>query len=217
MDGQYQGLMAAANTQPTNNARREILGKMADADGKYYENVFRPLAHKARESFANGDMATFGNIVGELSSSLPMPYRYKMGQDGSFGEMFRSTQHGGYVDTGRKMSPLEVMEGINEILKGEHKVLAGADMQIHMANPGFLQRAAQYRLSTAASNAEAMADESQWIKLRGKDGRALYAIPQNRHDDYSTNTSYMILDEKAGKTFYVNSKDELGQIGKQED
>jgi len=165
MDGRYQGMMAAANTPPTNNARREILSKMADADGKYYESTFRPLALKAKESFANGDMATFGNVVGELSNSLPMPYRYKMGQDGSFGEMFRSTQHGGYVDTGRKMSPLEVMEGINGILKGEQKVLAGIDMQTHIVNPDFLQRAAQY---TALAQIASGDDEDYTAKLRRK-------------------------------------------------
>jgi hypothetical protein len=171
------------------------------------------MAMQAKEAFGRGDMRAFGNAISELSRISPMPYKYQMGQDGNFAETFRSSKHGGYTPTGRTLTPQEAMQFLDGILAGEQKVLTGADMQVKIVNPAFLAQAAQYRLGTIMGNAEAMSDESQWIALRNSEGHTLYAIPQNRHDDYNAGVSYMVLDEENGQSGYVNSLEDLAQAG----
>ena len=220
MDEAYQGMMgaeaaaqAASQAPQSNHVRHEILKAWEPKDNEFYQNTFRPMAMQAREAFGRGDMQTFGHAVSELSRVSPMPYKYQMGDDGHFVETFRSNKHGGYTPTGRKHSPQDAMRHLDGILAGEQRVLTGADMREKIVNPAFLAQAARYRMGTIIGNANALGDESQWIPLRDRDGNTIYAIPQNRHDDYSAGVSYMILDEKNGRSGFVNSLEDLSQAG----
>lgn len=51
-----------------------------------------------------------------------------------------------------------------------------------------------------------------WIPLE-KNGRVVFAIPQNRHDDYSAAPSYRVFDEAGKTSFMVGSMDELLGMG----
>lgn len=194
-----------ANTQ---QARASMLKSMEQADDALYQNHFRPLAFSAQEAFKKGDMRTFGQLAGQLSEISPFPYKYQMGQDGNFTELFRSTGDGGFVDTGHRMTPQQVMEAITGIMSGEQNILSGMDMQTRTVNPNFLAAAARYKMGTIMGNAQAMADPKQWIPMQ-KGGRMVYAIPQNRHDDYSAAPSYRVLDEHGGRSYMVGSMQDL--------
>lgn len=184
-----------ANTQQT---RLAMLKNMEAADDKLYQDFFRPLASQAQEAYQQGNMAKFGQLVGQLSKVAPFPYQYHMGADGNFEEMFRSTKNGGWVRTGGSMAPQQVMQAITQIMSGEQKILRGADMRETVVNPFFLAAAARYRMATAAKNAAALADPKQWRPMQGKDGHIVFAIPQNAHDDYSADPAYLLFDEKNG-------------------
>ena len=135
-----------------------------------------------------------------------------MGDDGNFVESFRSSKEGKFIDTGDRLTPQQAFETIRGIMSGEQKVLRGADMRTHAVNPNFLASAARYKMSTIMDNAAAMQDSSRWIPLE-KNGRVVYAIPQNRHDDYSAAPSYRVLDEASGRSYMVGSMDELVNQG----
>ena len=136
-----------ANTQ---QSRAAMLKSMEQADDALYQNHFRPLAFAAQEAFKKGDMRTFGQLAGQLSEVSPFPYKYQMGQDGNFTELFRSTGDG-FVDTGQRMTPQQVMEAITGIMSGEQNILSGMDMQTRVVNPNFLAAAARYKMGIAAA------------------------------------------------------------------
>lgn len=198
-----------ANSQ---QSRTAMLKSMEQADDLLYQNHFRPLAFAAQEAFKKGDMRAFGQIAGQLSEVSPFPYRYQVGEDGNFIEMFRSSADGGFVDTGQRMTPQQVMDSIIGIMSGEQNVLSGMDMRTRAVNPDFLAAAARYKMGTIMGNAQAMADPRQWIPMR-KGGHVVYAIPQNRHDDYSAAPSYRVLDEQGGRSYLAESMQELMEQG----
>lgn len=201
--GRYMADRASAQ-----QSRTAMLKSMEQADDALYQNHFRPLAFAAQEAFKKGDIRTFGQLAGQLSEISPFPYKYQMGQDGNFTELFRSTKDGGFVDTGQRMTPQQVMEAITGIMSGEQNILSGMDMQIRTVNPNFLAAAARYKMGTIMGNAQAMADPKQWIPMQ-KGGHIVYAIPQNRHDDYSADPSYRVLDEHSGRSYMVGSMQDL--------
>lgn len=194
-----------ANSQ---QSRVAMLKNMEQADDLLYQNHFRPLAFAVQETFKKGDMQTFGQLAGQLSDISPFPYKYQMGQDGNFTELFRSTEDGGFVDTGHRMTPQQIMEAITGIMSGEQNILSGMNMQTRAVNPNFLAAAARYKMGTISGNAQAMADPKQWIPMQ-KGGHVVYAIPQNRHDDYSAAPSYRVLDERGGQSYMVGSMRDL--------
>lgn len=189
-------------------SRLSMLQNMARADDELYQQYFRPLAMTAMESYQRGDMAAFGQAASQLSKVAPFPYQYRMGDDGNFAESFRSSRDGRFVDTGDRLTPQQVFEVIRSIMSGEQKTLRGADMQTHVVNPNFLAASARYKMGTIMDNAEALQNPSRWIPFE-KNGHLVYAIPQNRHDDYSAAPSYRVLDETGGRSYMVGSMDEL--------
>lgn len=189
-------------------SRLAMLDTMSKADDTLYQSYFRPLALAAMESYQRGDMAAFGQAANQLSKVAPFPYQYRMGDDGNFAESFRSSREGKFVDTGERLTPQQVFEVIRSIMSGEQKTLRGADMQTHVVNPNFLAASARYKMGTIMDNAEALQNPSRWIPLE-KNGHVVYAIPQNRHDDYSAAPSYRVLDETGGRSYMVGSMDEL--------
>lgn len=194
-----------ANSQ---QSRAAMLKSMEQADDTLYQNHFRPLAFAAQEAFKKGDMRTFGQLADHLSEISPFPYKYQMGRDGNFTELFRSTGDGGFVDTGQRMTPQQVMEAITGIISGEQNILSGMDMQTRTVNPNFLAAAARYKMGTIMGNAQAMSDPKHWIPMQ-KGGHIVYAIPQNRHDDYSAAPSYRVLDERGGRSYMAGSMQDL--------
>lgn len=215
MNSRY-GVMAMgkfmADRASSEKSRLSMLQNMAQADDTLYQQFFRPLAMTAMESYQRGDMNAFGQAVNQLSRVSPFPYQYRMGDDGNFVESFRSSKEGKFIDTGDRLTPQQAFETIRGIMSGEQKVLRGADMRTHAVNPNFLASAARYKMSTIMDNAAAMQDSSRWIPLE-KNGRVVYAIPQNRHDDYSAAPSYRVLDEASGRSYMVGSMDELVNQG----
>ena len=215
MNSRY-GVMAMgkfmADRASSEKSRLSMLQNMAQADDTLYQQFFRPLAMTAMESYQRGDMNAFGQAVNQLSRVSPFPYQYRVGDDGNFVESFRSSKEGKFIDTGDRLTPQQAFETIRGIMSGEQKVLRGADMQTHAVNPNFLASAARYKMSTIMDNAAAMQDPSRWIPLE-KNGRIIYAIPQNRHDDYSAAPSYRVLDEASGRSYMVGSMDELVNQG----
>lgn len=211
MNSRY-GVMAMgrfmADRAGSERSRLSMLQNMAKADDTLYQQIFRPLAMTAMEAYQRGDMNTFGQAASQLSRVSPFPYQYRIGDDGSFVESFRSSKEGKFIDTGDRLSPQQVFEAIRSIMSGEQKVLRGADMQAHAVNPNFLASAARYKMSTIMDNAAALQDPSRWIPLE-KNGHVVYAIPQNRHDDYSAAPSYRVLDEVSGRSYMAGSMDEL--------
>ena len=187
--GRFLGQRAQNET-----SRLQMLKAMSAGDDEFYRNTFRPLAFAADEAYKAGDMQRFGAIASELSAKAPLPYKTEMDQDGSFRLLFRSDQHGGWTDTGRRLSAQDVMQEIGGIIGGEQKVLAGANMQAMITNPRFLAAAARYRMGTIQGNAETMADPNKWIPMQ-KGNHLVWAVPQNRHDDYSAAPSYRIVDD----------------------
>lgn len=211
MNSRY-GVMAMgrfmADRAGSEQSRLSMLRNMARADDELYQQFFRPLAMTAMESYERGDMNAFGQAANQLSKVAPFPYQYRMGDDGNFTESFRSSRAGRFVDTGDRLTPRQVFEAIRGIMSGEQKTLRGADMQTHVVNPNFLAASARYKMGTIMDNAEALQNPSRWIPLE-KNGRVVYAIPQNRHDDYSAAPSYRVLDEAGGRSYMARSMDEL--------
>lgn len=196
----------------TETSRLQMLKSMEAGDNLFYQNTFRPMAFAAQEAFQKGDMQRFGAIANELSAKSPMPYQIEPTQDGNFRVRFRSSADGGWVDTGQTMTPQEVMGQIGGIIGGEQKVLAGTDMRTRIVNPRYLAAAARYRMGTIQSNAEALADPKQWIPLT-KGGRTVWAVPQNRHDDYSAAPAYRLVDDSGKMSGMVPNLDGLLQQG----
>lgn len=192
----------------TETSRLQMLKAMEAADDQFYQKTFRPMAFAAQEAFKAGDMNRFSSIASELSAKSPLPFRLIPGQDGNFGVEFRSDAAGGWTDTGRRITPQEAMTEIGNIIGGEQTILAGADLKERRVNPRFLAASARYKMGTILGNAEALADPKKWIALT-KGGHTVYAIPQNRHDDYSVGPSYRVLDEKGGTASMVGSMDDL--------
>lgn len=205
--GKFLGQRAQNET-----SRLQMLKSMEAGDDHFYRNTFRPMAFAAQEAFQKGDIQRFGAIANELSARSPLPYRIEPTQDGNFRVRFRSSADGGWVDTGQAMTPQEVMEQIGGIIGGEQKILAGADMQTRIVNPRYLAAAARYRMGTIRSNADALADPKQWIPLT-KGGHTIWAVPQNRHDDYSAAPAYRIVDEGGKMSGMVPNLDTLLQQG----
>lgn len=205
--GKFLGQRAQNET-----SRLQMLKSMEAGDDHFYRNTFRPMAFAAQEAFQKGDIQRFGAIANELSAKSPLPYRIEPTQDGNFRVRFRSSADGGWVDTGQTMTPQEVMEQIGGIIGGEQKILAGADMRTRIVNPRYLAAAARYRMGTIRSNADALADPKQWIPLT-KGGHTIWAVPQNRHDDYSAAPAYRIVDEGGKMSGMVPNLDTLLQQG----
>lgn len=205
--GKFLGQRAQNET-----SRLQMLKAMSASDDEFYSKTFRPLAFAADEAYKSGDIQRFGAISSELSAKAPLPYKTEMDTDGNFKLLFRSDKDGGWSDTGRKLSPQEVMNEIGGIIGGEQKILAGADMQQKVVNPRFLAAAARYRMGTITGNADAMADPSKWIPMQ-KEGHTVWAVPQNRHDDYSAGPAYRIVDDSGKMGGMVGSLDELAQGG----
>lgn len=195
------GIMAlgklTADRAATQQSRLAMLKNMEAADDKLYQEFFRPLASQAQEAYQSGDMNRFGALVGQLSRVAPFPYQYQLGADGNFTELFRSTEKGGWVDTGARMTPQQVFDSVRNLMGGEVRTLRGADMTEHYTNPNFLAAAARYRMGTIMGNAEAMANPGKWIPME-KNGHVVYAIPQNSHTDYGAEPAALIHDPKGG-------------------
>ncbi len=210
------GIMAMgkfmADRANSEQSRLAMLKNMAEADDTLYQQYFRPLAVTAMDAYQKGDMRAFGQAAGQLSRISPFPYQYQMDGDGNFQEFFRSSGEGGFVDTGERITPQQVYQSIQGIMNGEQRVLRGMDMREHYVNPNFLAAAARYKMGTILGNAAALQDPAQWIPLE-KDGRVVFAIPQNRHDDYSAAPSYRVFDETGKSSFMVANMDELLGMG----
>lgn len=210
------GIMAMgkfmADRANSEQSRLAMLKNMAEADDTLYQQYFRPLAVTAMDAYQKGDMRAFGQAAGQLSRISPFPYQYQMDGDGNFQEFFRSSGEGGFVDTGERITPQQVYQSIQGIMNGEQRVLRGMDMREHYVNPNFLAAAARYKMGTILGNAAALQDTSQWIPLE-KNGRVVFAIPQNRHDDYSAAPSYRVFDETGKSSFMVANMDELLGMG----
>lgn len=204
------GIMAlgklTADRAATQQSRLAMLKNMEAADDKLYQNFFRPLASQAQEAYQSGDMNRFGALVGQLSKVAPFPYQYQLGADGNFTELFRSTEKGGWVDTGARMTPQQVFESVRNLMGGEVRTLRGADMTEHHTNPNFLAAAARYRMGTIMGNAEAMANPGKWIPME-KNGHVVYAIPQNSHTDYSAEPAALIHDPKGGASRFGSMRE----------
>lgn len=210
------GIMAMgkfmADRANSEQSRLAMLKNMAEADDTLYQQYFRPLAVTAMDAYQKGDMRAFGQAAGQLSRISPFPYQYQMDGDGNFQEFFRSSGEGGFVDTGERITPQQVYQSIQGIMNGEQRVLRGMDMREHYVNPNFLAAAARYKMGTILGNAAALQDPAQWIPME-KDGRVVFAIPQNRHDDYSAAPSYRVFDETGKSSFMVANMDELLGMG----
>lgn len=195
----------------TETSRLKMLKTMDAANDHYYQNTIRPLAFAAQEAFKAGDLQRFGQVAGELSSKAPYPYRLIPGQDGHFDVEFRSDQAGGWSRTGERVAPQQVMGEIDKLMAGEQQVLAGANMQARPVNQRYLASAARYQMGTILGNAQNMANPQSWIPLQ-KGNKVVYAIPQNRHDNYAVGPSFRILEE--GKaSFMVEGLDKLIEQG----
>jgi hypothetical protein len=90
------------------------------------------------------------------------------------------------------------MQAVGYLMEGEQQILAGANMQKRIANPRYLAAAARYKMGTILGNAGNMADSNKWLHV-SRDGKSMYAVPQNRHDDYSGGPNWLILDQATGK------------------
>lgn len=205
--GKFLGQRAQNET-----SRLQMLKAMSTADDEFYQKTFRPMAFAAQDAFKSGDMQRFGAIANELSAKSPMPYQVEAAGDGNFRVRFRSSADGGWVNTGQTMTPQQVMEQIGGIIGGEQKVLSGLNMETQVVNPRYLAAAARYRMGTIQGNAKALEDTKHWIPM-SKGGKVVYAIPQNRHDDYAAAPSYRILDEHGGTSHMVGSMQELMDQG----
>lgn len=197
----------------TETSRLKMLKTMDAANDHYYQNTIRPLAFAAQEAFKAGDLQRFGQVAGELSSKAPYPYRLIPGQDGNFDVEFRSDQAGGWSRTGERVAPQQVMGEIDKLMAGEQQILAGANMQARPVNQRYLASAARYQMGTILGNAQNMANPQSWIPLQ-KGNKVVYAIPQNRHDNYEVGPSFRVLEE--GKaSFMTENLDELVKQGYQ--
>lgn len=195
----------------TETSRLKMLKTMDAANDHYYQNTIRPLAFAAQEAFKAGDLQRFGQVAGELSSKAPYPYRLVPGQDGNFDVEFRSDQAGGWSRTGERVAPQQVMGEIDKLMAGEQQILAGANMQARPVNQRYLASAARYQMGTILGNAQNMANPQSWIPLQ-KGNKVVYAIPQNRHDNYEVGPSFRVLEE--GKaSFMVEGLDKLIEQG----
>ena len=204
------GIMAlgklTADRAATQQSRLAMLKNMEAADDKLYQEFFRPLASQAQEAYQSGDMNRFGALVGQLSKVAPFPYQYQLGADGNFTELFRSTEKGGWVDTGARVTPQQAFESVRNLMGGEVRTLCGADMTEHYTNPNFMAAAARYRMGTIMGNAEAMANPGKWIPME-KNGHVVYAIPQNSHTDYSAEPAALIHDPKGGASRFGSMRE----------
>ncbi|MFI3270814.1 MAG: hypothetical protein R3Y11_01750 [Pseudomonadota bacterium] len=191
--------------------RGELTAKMEANDTAFYEKTFRPLAFAAEEAFKKGDMNAFAQNVASLSQQAPMPYQLVPRGDGNFTVKFRSDKQGGWAEQG-VVSAKEAMGMIGGVMGGEQQMLMGIDGQVHPVNARFTKAAAQYKMGTAQQNAANLQNPSAWIPLSNKQGQTIYAIPQNRHDDYNAEPMYRILDGN-GNSSMVNSLTDITSQG----
>lgn len=195
----------------TETSRQKMLKTMEAANDQLYQNTIRPLAFSAQEAFKAGDMQKFATTASELSAKAPYPYKIMPASDGNFEVAFRSDEAGGWKPTGQRVSPQEVISEINKMMSGEQKILSGIDMQPRPLNSRFLASAARYQMGTILGNAQNLADPQKWIPFT-RNGETVYAIPQNRHDNYAVDPSYRIVAEGKG-SFMVGSLQELMDQG----
>ena len=189
-------------------SRAQMLKNMVAGDDAYYQDFVRPEAYQAMEAYKSGDLQTFGKIAESLSDKVQMPYRYRVGPDGNLQQEFRSDAAGGFVSTGRSVSPQEALNEIQGLVADEHQVLSGVDMKTRYVSPRYNAAVGRFKMGTVQGNAENMANPAKWIPLTNSAGHTVYAIPQNRHDDYSAGPSFRILDEGKG-SYMAGSMEDL--------
>lgn len=134
------------------------------------------------------DKGAFMNGMEELVASSPIPYRLKQDGNGNFRELFRSDNDGGWVETGRTITPEQALEQMRGIMRGEKMVLRGADMKLTPENKAFYAAAFRSMRATELGNAENRLNPEKHIPLYDRNGNlGGVGIIQNRIDDYRGN------------------------------
>lgn len=197
----------------TEKGRLEMLKSMDDVADKQYQD-WRIQAMTANKAFKSGDMQQFVPLMEQLSASSPMPYRLEGTQDGKFKVLFRSDQHQGWTETGRFLTPQEVMNEVNTILQGEQSVLRGLDGKLHPVNPAFNAAATRYYWGTVMGNAKNRLDPQKQIPLYDASGNiAGTGVIQNPVDDYSALPKLLVFDRRGRQIGMYDGMDGVFQAG----
>lgn len=86
------------------------------------------------EAYKNGDIEGFNKSMVNASKISNLPYIVEPLGDGTYRLMFRSSEEGRFVDTGRRLSMDEVNQIGQEYLRGESVILRGAGMKLSPIN-----------------------------------------------------------------------------------
>lgn len=172
----------------------EMTQKSEEIADKMYQN-WRIQAMGVADAYKKGDMDAYTRGMSELVAASPMPYRLEADGNGNFQELFRSDQAGGWVATGRTITPEQAYQQMSGILAGESQKLSGADMKVSPANQAFNQAARRYLYATMMGNAENRVDPKKQVALYDRNGRqAGLSIIQNPIDDYASGPKILAYD-----------------------
>lgn len=142
------------------------------------------------EAFKNGDMNAFNNSMVNASKISNLPYMVEPQQDGTYKLLFRSSEEGKFVDTGRKLSAAEVNQIGQEYLRGEVNILRGAGMQLSPINERQMLYNARSYMASSDSNRQ-FRDIENHVPLYDANGRYVgNAIKQVNIRDGSMDTLY---------------------------
>lgn len=142
------------------------------------------------EAFKSGDMNAFNNSMVNASKISNLPYMVEPQQDGTYKLLFRSSEEGKFVDTGRKLSAAEVNQIGQEYLRGEVNILRGAGMQLSPINERQMLYNARSYMASSDSNRQ-FRDIENHVPLYDANGRYVgNAIKQVNIRDGSMDTLY---------------------------
>lgn len=193
--------------------RLEMLNNMDAVSDKKYQD-WRLHAMSAREAFDSGDMQQFMPLMRQLAADSPVPYRLEPDNSGNFKVLFRSDQHGGWVDTGRTMTPREAMDEVNNVLRGEQMILRGVDMKLSPANAAFTNAARKAYWGTVMGNAENRLDPKKQIPLYDASGKMSgIGVIQNPVDDYNAGPKLVVFGRNGSQIGMFDGYDEAMRAG----
>lgn len=162
----------------TEKGQFEMMRKAREAAQLAYGD-YSNNARLALKQFDSGNMEAFGNTFMNMSAMDPQPTKFLPDGKGNFQEMFRSDESGGWVPTGKVLTPQQARDGIAGVLNGEQMVLSGVTMQPTPYNEAWNNaRAAQF-VRTSLGNAALRADPANYKPLYKNGQLAGYYVAQN--------------------------------------
>lgn len=199
--------------------RLEMSQKMDEAANRQYQD-FRLGALGARQAWDRQDINAYNSSMLKLMESYPSPYKYELDASGNFSELFRSDRDRGWTPTGRTFTGRQMLDNMENVLRGEQTVLRGADMKPAPYNEAFNRAARANYWNTVVGNASKRADPKAYAPLYDRNGNvAGMALVQNPwqgeggKSGYGLEPQVEVFDMNGNMRGRFNGFGELGKFG----